>query len=127
MRIGFILSLLAVIILAFLPACHRDPVKPPDNNGKQAYLVITVSDTLHSRIPDAEVRIAGYFDVDSILGTMIGWTDEAGRLVDYPTIRSHRDTLAIKASKENYYPDSTKVRVVYDGQEIRISFHLKPL
>jgi hypothetical protein len=127
MRIAFIISLLAMLALSFLPGCHRDPVVPPDNNGKQAHLIIAVYDTLHYAIADAQVNIAGYFDVDSILGTMVGWTDEAGRLVAYPTIRSHRDTLAIKASKENYYPDSTKVRVVYDGQEIRISFHLKPL
>ncbi len=119
------LSTLLVLLLAV--SCHRDPVKPPDNNGKQTHLIIAVYDTLHYAIADAQVNIAGYFDVDSILGTMVGWTDEAGRLVAYPTIRSHRDTLAIKASKENYYPDSTKVRVVYDGQEIGAYFHLKPL
>ncbi len=127
MRIVFIISLLAVLALSFLPGCHKDPVKPPDSNGKQAHLIIWVSDTLHAPISDAEVRIAGYFYVDSILMTVMGWTNEAGRLDDYPTIKSHRDTLAVRAGKANYATDSTKVRVEYDGQVINIYFHLKPL
>jgi hypothetical protein len=121
------MALFIFLVLLFAIFCHRDPVMPPNSNGKQAHLIIAVYDTLHYAIADAEVRIAGYFYVDSILMTVIGWTNEAGRLDDYPTIKSHRDTLAIRASKENYYPDSTKVRVVYDGQEIRENFHLKPL